>query len=664
MLIKLNQIGTLTETIEAIELARRAGWTAIVSHRSGETEDTTIADLVVAMGTGQIKTGAPSRSERVAKYNRLLRIEGELGRRRASTWAGRRSAGRGARSGARRRRRDGGRRALVTRFVDRGAIVAAYVGIGMAVTIAISFLLVIPIEPIYWLLALPSGLLIGYYANQRSDRRAGPWSPDPRATRLLAGLATGLTLAVAPARREGAVLLRRQRLPDPTELGGPITCSGGADCVYARYLRGQRPGARRGRDHRRLLVHQVLLGPAAVLRPATVLVADPRSAASAGAVLYGIFRPKAPPPCGAGAQGLSVQPRGRRPDMKTPRTMPGRSIVARRASLSLFGGGLLGGCLLGGRLGRRRPSRPPWPSRAPSSWPWPSRRPSARPEPRSRPLPRRPQRPRREPSSTPRRGPCRLPSGRPWPCSALPAAIRALAAFAAWAFEVVLTTRPEVWTATPPVAALNFRVRRDLRRAAAFGWIAPALAARSSAACASARAVGGGLGIARRGSRRSGRWRRRSSRRCAAAEGSRAGARPDGRASVPTAFGHPSRCGASWPRGRTSRSGVGDVDGTAGRCRARTRMVADGSADVGPPDQWRPRTRDAPDAAGEALGGRLADVLAILGGSAPRCAGPTLARVRPLVPADRVVGDARLGDAHRDADRRPGRPCCSAAAPS
>ncbi len=79
VLIKLNQIGTLTETIEAIALARRAGWTAIVSHRSGETEDTTIADLVVAMGTGQIKTGAPSRSERVAKYNRLLRIDGELG---------------------------------------------------------------------------------------------------------------------------------------------------------------------------------------------------------------------------------------------------------------------------------------------------------------------------------------------------------------------------------------------------------------------------------------------------------------------------------------------------------------------------------------------------------------------------------------------------------
>jgi enolase len=79
VLIKLNQIGTLTETIDAIALARRAGWAAVVSHRSGETEDTTIADLVVAMGTGQIKTGAPSRSERVAKYNRLLRIADELG---------------------------------------------------------------------------------------------------------------------------------------------------------------------------------------------------------------------------------------------------------------------------------------------------------------------------------------------------------------------------------------------------------------------------------------------------------------------------------------------------------------------------------------------------------------------------------------------------------
>jgi len=79
ILIKLNQIGTLTETIAAIKLAQQAGWTAIVSHRSGETEDTTIADLAVGLNTGQIKTGAPCRSERTAKYNRLLRIEEELG---------------------------------------------------------------------------------------------------------------------------------------------------------------------------------------------------------------------------------------------------------------------------------------------------------------------------------------------------------------------------------------------------------------------------------------------------------------------------------------------------------------------------------------------------------------------------------------------------------
>jgi enolase len=80
ILIKLNQIGTVTETIEAIEMARKAGFASIVSHRSGETEDTFISDLVVAMGTGQIKTGSASRTDRIAKYNQLLRIEEELGR--------------------------------------------------------------------------------------------------------------------------------------------------------------------------------------------------------------------------------------------------------------------------------------------------------------------------------------------------------------------------------------------------------------------------------------------------------------------------------------------------------------------------------------------------------------------------------------------------------
>ena len=79
ILIKLNQIGSVSETLEAIKMAHKAGYTAIASHRSGETEDTTIADLAVALNTRQIKTGAPSRSERTAKYNRLLRIEEELG---------------------------------------------------------------------------------------------------------------------------------------------------------------------------------------------------------------------------------------------------------------------------------------------------------------------------------------------------------------------------------------------------------------------------------------------------------------------------------------------------------------------------------------------------------------------------------------------------------
>ena len=87
ILVKLNQIGTLTETIEAVEMAQRAGWTAVISHRSGETEDTTIADLVVALNAGQIKTGSVSRSDRIAKYNRLLRIEEELGD--AAEYAGR-----------------------------------------------------------------------------------------------------------------------------------------------------------------------------------------------------------------------------------------------------------------------------------------------------------------------------------------------------------------------------------------------------------------------------------------------------------------------------------------------------------------------------------------------------------------------------------------------
>ena len=87
LLVKVNQIGTLTETFDAVSLAQRSGYTAMLSHRSGETEDTTIADLAVATNAGQIKTGAPARSERVAKYNQLLRIEEDLAD--AAVFAGR-----------------------------------------------------------------------------------------------------------------------------------------------------------------------------------------------------------------------------------------------------------------------------------------------------------------------------------------------------------------------------------------------------------------------------------------------------------------------------------------------------------------------------------------------------------------------------------------------
>jgi enolase len=86
VLIKLNQIGTLTETLEAVRMTHGVGWNAVISHRSGETEDTFIADLAVATGTGQIKTGSLSRSERVCKYNQLLRIEEDLGEAAEFGW--------------------------------------------------------------------------------------------------------------------------------------------------------------------------------------------------------------------------------------------------------------------------------------------------------------------------------------------------------------------------------------------------------------------------------------------------------------------------------------------------------------------------------------------------------------------------------------------------
>jgi hypothetical protein len=129
----------------------------------------------------------------------------------------------------------------VTRIVDRGAITAAYVGIGMAVTIAVSFLLVIPIEPIYVLFALPAGLLIGYYANQRSDRRLGPWSRIVL-NGAFAGAVTGLTLAGLLLGVKALFFFADNGYPDFNRVD-PNThqtiapfCDPGGACVYARYL--------------------------------------------------------------------------------------------------------------------------------------------------------------------------------------------------------------------------------------------------------------------------------------------------------------------------------------------------------------------------------------------------------------------------------------------
>jgi hypothetical protein len=178
----------------------------------------------------------------------------------------------------------------VTRVIDRGAVTAAWVGVGMAVTIAISFLLVIPIEPIYWLLALPAGLLIGYYANQRSDRRRGPWSRI-LANALAAGLATGLTMALLLLAVK-ALFFFGDNGYRPTELGGSLTCSGGADCVFARYREDPANAAELAAagitdvaSFTGFYWRQQLSGAATVL-VLTVL------GGLGGGVLYGTFRPK------------------------------------------------------------------------------------------------------------------------------------------------------------------------------------------------------------------------------------------------------------------------------------------------------------------------------------------------------------------------------------
>lgn len=177
------------------------------------------------------------------------------------------------------------------RLVDRGAITAAYVGIGMALTIVVSFTLIIPIEWLIWILALPAGLLIGYYANQRSNRRAGPW-PRILVNGVFAGVMTGLTFAVLLLVVKGLFFFADNGYRDPG-LGGSLRCAVGADCVYQRYLdAGHGPG----------LVTAGVTDAASFtgfywgeqLTSAGTLVGLTALGAMGGAGLYGVFRPKSP----------------------------------------------------------------------------------------------------------------------------------------------------------------------------------------------------------------------------------------------------------------------------------------------------------------------------------------------------------------------------------
>jgi len=177
----------------------------------------------------------------------------------------------------------------VTRVVDRGAIAAAWVGIGVAVTIGVSFLLVIPIEPIYWLLTLPAGLLIGFYANQRSDRRAGPW-PRIVANALFATALTGATMALLLLGVKALFFSADNGYRDPG-LGGQISCQPGAECVYQRYL-----DAGRGPDLEAAGVTDAASFSSFYwsqqLATAGLLFGVTTAGGLGGAVLYMLFRPK------------------------------------------------------------------------------------------------------------------------------------------------------------------------------------------------------------------------------------------------------------------------------------------------------------------------------------------------------------------------------------
>ncbi|MEO8571633.1 MAG: hypothetical protein ABI553_08005 [Chloroflexota bacterium] len=184
----------------------------------------------------------------------------------------------------------------MSRFVDRGAVTAAYVGIGMGVTIVASFTLIIPIEWFIWILAVPSGMLIGYYANQRSNRRLGPWSKI-LVNGVFAGVATGMTLAVLLLLIKAIFSYADSGYPDFNRVdkaGHPIppNCQPGPDCTYQRYL-----AAGRGPDLQAAGVSDAgsftTLYWADQFGTAGTIVFVTTLGGLGGAGLYGVFRPKA-----------------------------------------------------------------------------------------------------------------------------------------------------------------------------------------------------------------------------------------------------------------------------------------------------------------------------------------------------------------------------------
>ena len=177
---------------------------------------------------------------------------------------------------------------MLSQVLDRGAITAAFVGIGMAVTIGMSFLLVIPIEPIYWVLSVPAGLLIGYYANARSRRGRGAWRRIV-VNALFAATVMGLTLAILLIGVKALFFAGDDGYRDPG-LGGRISCQSGADCVYRRYLEDQ-PDA---------LIQALVTDPstfstfywAQQWSTAAMLIVLSTASGVAGGVIYGVTRPK------------------------------------------------------------------------------------------------------------------------------------------------------------------------------------------------------------------------------------------------------------------------------------------------------------------------------------------------------------------------------------